>query len=133
MVLIDASARWSHVSLLSTRNVAFARLLAQIRAQFSDNPIKTIRLDNAGEFTSNSCNVYCMSIGISVEHPVAHVYTQNGLAESFIKRLQLIARSLLMKSKLPMSAWGHVILHAATLICIRPTIYHSFPSVVGFW
>jgi hypothetical protein len=30
MVLIDASTRWSHVCLLSTRNVAFARLLAQI-------------------------------------------------------------------------------------------------------
>ena len=28
MVLIDASTRWSHVCLLSTRNVAFARLLA---------------------------------------------------------------------------------------------------------
>ena len=30
MFLIDASTRWSHVCLLSTRNVAFARLLAQI-------------------------------------------------------------------------------------------------------
>ena len=30
MVLIDASTRWSHVCLLSSRNVAFSRLLAQI-------------------------------------------------------------------------------------------------------
>lgn len=30
MVLIDASTRWSHVYLHSTRNVAFAKLLAQI-------------------------------------------------------------------------------------------------------
>ena len=30
MVLIDALTRWSHVCLLSTRNVAFARLLTQI-------------------------------------------------------------------------------------------------------
>ena len=30
MVLIDASTRWSHVCLLSTRNLAFVRLLAQI-------------------------------------------------------------------------------------------------------
>ncbi|KAK6152021.1 hypothetical protein DH2020_014656 [Rehmannia glutinosa] len=37
MVLIDESCRWSHICLLSTRNVAFARLLAQIiklRAHF---------------------------------------------------------------------------------------------------
>src|ERR1017187_6135398 len=107
MVLIDASTRWSHVCLLSTRNVAFARLLAQIiqlRANFPDYQIKRIRLDNAGEFTSQSFNDYCMSIGIKVEHSVAHVHTQNGLAESLIKILQLIARPLLMKSS---SAWGH--------------------------
>ena len=99
MVLIDASSRWSHVCLLSSRNLAFAKLLAQIirlRAQFPDYPIKTIRLDNAGEFTSQAFNSYCFSIGIKFEHRVAHVHTQNGLPESFIKRLQLIAKPLLM-------------------------------------
>ena len=54
-----------------------------------------------------------MSVGIDVEHPVAYTHTQNGLAESLINRLQIIARPLLMKSKLPVSAWGHAILHAA--------------------
>ena len=129
MVLIDASTRWSHVCLLSTSNVAFARLLAQIiklRAHFSDYPIKTIILDNYGEFTSQTFNNFCMSIGINVEHSVAHVHTQNGLAESLIKRLQLIARPLLMKTKLPASTWGHAIMHAARLIRIRPTSYHEY-------
>ena len=82
MVLINASTRWSHVCLLSIRNVVFARLLAQmtkLRAQFPDYPIKTIRLDNAGEFTSQTINDYCMSIGINIEHPVSHVHIQNGL------------------------------------------------------
>ena len=128
MVLIDASTRWSHVCLLSSRNMAFARLLAQLirlRAHFPDYPIKKIRLDNAGEFTSQTFNDYCMSIGITVEHPVPHVHTQNGLAESLIKRLQMIARPMIMKSKLPVSAWGHAILHAAALIRIRPTSYHT--------
>ena len=66
MVLIDASTRWSHVCLLFTRNVAFARLLARIirlRTQFLDYPIKKIRLDNAGEFCKvefyqPSCRLY---------------------------------------------------------------------------
>ena len=104
-------------------------MLAQIirlRAQFPDNAIKTIRLDNPGEFTSQAFNDYCMSIGINVEHPVAHVHTQNDLAESFIKHLQLIARPLLMRTKLPIIAWGHAILHAAALVRIRPTSYHKF-------
>ena len=80
MVLIDASTRRSHVCLLFTRNVAFVRLLAQmtkLRTQFPDYPIKTIRLDNAGEFTSQTLNDYYMSIGINIEHHVAHVHTQN--------------------------------------------------------
>ena len=63
--------------------------------------MKTIRLDNASEFTSQTFTDYCMSVGINIEHPVAHVHTQNGLAKSLIKRLQLIARLLLMKTKLP--------------------------------
>ena len=129
MVLIDASTRWSHVCLLSSRNLAFVRLLAQIiklRAQFPDYPIKRIHLDNAGEYSSHAFDDYYMSIGITVEHPVAYVHTQNDLAELFIKRLQWIARPLLMRSKLPTSAWGYAILHAATLVRIRPTSYHTY-------
>ena len=90
MVLIDTSTRWSHVCLLSTQNVAFARLLAQIiwlKAQFPNHPIKTIHLDNVGEFSSQTFLVYCMSIGIDVQYSIAHVHTHNGLDESFIKRL----------------------------------------------
>ena len=45
-----------------------------------------------------------MLVGINIEHPVAHTDTLNGLAKSFIKRLQLIAQPLLMKTKLPTSA-----------------------------
>ena len=62
-----------------------------------------------------------MSLGIDVQYPIAHVHTQNGLAESFIKHLQLVARPLLLKTKLSLSAWGHAILHAANLIHFRPT------------
>ncbi|KAK9930871.1 hypothetical protein M0R45_018177 [Rubus argutus] len=68
----------------------------KLRAHHSDYPIKSIRLDNAAEFTSKTFDDYCMTLGIEVEHPVAYVHTQNGLAEAFIKRLQMIARTLLV-------------------------------------
>ena len=129
MVLVDASTRWSHVCLISTRNLAFARLLAQIiklRAHFPYHPIKTIRLDNAGEFSSKAFHDYCMSLGIEIQYPVAHTHTQNGLAESFIKHLQWIARPLLLRTKLPLSAWGHALLHAGNLIRLRPIGDHDF-------
>ena len=69
-----------------------------------------------------------LSVGINIEHPIAHTHTQNGLAESFIKHLQLMARPLLMKTKLPTSTWGHAIMYVATLVRIRPTTYHEYSS-----
>ena len=129
VVLVDASSRWSHVCLLCTRNLAYDHLLAQIiklRTHFPDHPIKTIRLDNAAEFSSTTFHDYCMSLGIEVQYPVAHTHTQNGLAESFIKNLQWIARPLLLRTKLPLSAWGHALMHAGNLIRLRPIGDHDF-------
>ena len=78
MVLIDASIRWSHVCLLSIRNVAFASLLAQIiqlKVQFPNHHIKTIRFDNASEFSYQTFLNYCMLVGIDIEYHVAHTHT----------------------------------------------------------
>ena len=80
MVSVDASCKLPHVCLLSTCNVAFAHLLAQIiklRAHFPKYSIKSIRMDNADKFTSKSFDAYCASLEIEVEHPVPHVHTQN--------------------------------------------------------
>jgi hypothetical protein len=132
MVLIDASSKWSHVCLLSTRNYAFAKLISQIiriKNTFPDHRIKSIRMDNAGEFTSKAFDDYCTASGIAVEHYVPHVYMQNGLAEALIKRIKLIARPLLQSCNLPNTCWGHVVLHAAALINFRPTAYNIHSSI----
>ena len=120
MILIGTSAKWSYVCLLSTRNFLLARII-WLREQFPDHHIKTIRLDNAGEFSSQAFLDYCMSIGIDVQYSIAHVHTHNGLAESFIKRLQLIARPLLLNTKFPLSAWGLAIINVVNLIRLYPT------------
>jgi hypothetical protein len=78
MVLIDASTRWSHVCSLSTRNHAFARFIAQfikLKAYYPDNPIKSIRMDHAAEFSSKTFNHYCMALSINVEYSVSYVHT----------------------------------------------------------
>ena len=113
--------------LLSTRNHAFAKIIAQVirlRAHHPEHQIQSIRMDNAAEFSSKAFNDYCMALGIQVQHSVLYVHTQNGLAESLIKRIKLIARPLLQNCNLPTSCWGHAVLHAADLIQLRPTAYH---------
>ena len=106
MVLIDASTQWTHVCLLSTQNNAFSKVI-ELRAQFPNYPIKSICMDNVGEFISKAFYDYCMALGIKVEHPVPYVHTHNGLAESLIKCIKLIVRPLLHYSNLPISCWGH--------------------------
>ena len=138
MVLVDASTPRLHVCLLSTRNAAFAKLLKQIIRlwpHYPDHFIKSIRLDNAGVFTSKTFDDYCMSIGIDVEHPVPHVHTQNGLAEAAIKRIQMVTRTLVMRTNLSLFTWGYAIFHAALLIRFRPTTnqpFYAYQMVTGY-
>src|SRR3954462_11153958 len=69
MVLIDASTRWSHVCLLSTRNHAFAKIMREVielQAHYPESRIKSIHMDNAAEFSSRAFNDYCMALGIEV-------------------------------------------------------------------
>ena len=64
-----------------------------------------------------------------VQYLIAHVHIQNGLVESFIKRLQLIARPLFFNTKLSLLAWGHAIIYAANLIRLRPTANQDLSSL----
>ena len=128
MVVIDSTSRYFHVILLTSRNEVFPKLLillTKLRNQFPDFNIKTIRFDNAAEFTSSLLLDYLQSLGISIETSVAHAHMQNGMAESLIKRLQIVIRTLLLGSNLPLSAWGHAAMHAAQLLRLRPLASHT--------
>jgi hypothetical protein len=87
-----------------------------LKANFSKNWIQSIRLDNDTELSSQAFNDYCTAQRIQVQYYVSYVHTQNGLAESLIKRIKLIIRHLLHNYNLLISYWGHAVLHAADLI-----------------
>jgi hypothetical protein len=101
----------------------------RLKANYPEYRLKSISLDNAAEFSSWAFNDYCMAQGIEVQHSVSYVHTQNGLTKSLIKRIKLIARPLLHNCNLPITCWGHAILHATDLIQLRPTAYHSVPPL----
>jgi hypothetical protein len=88
----------------------------RLKVNFPEHQLQSVRLDNTAELYSRGFNDYCMAQGIEVQHSVPYVHTQNGLAESLIKRIKLIARPLLHKCNLPITCWGHAVLQAADLI-----------------
>jgi hypothetical protein len=141
MVVKDSSARFSNVQLLTSRNEVMPKLLTsiiQLKAQFPNHAIKNVRVDNAGEYVSRSFQEYCASTGIVLETSVP--YAHNTTAESFVKQIQMIARPLLLRSNLPLSSWGHAVVHAGDLIRYRPSagndlspyeLVHGFPPSVS--
>ena len=114
-VLVDASGRHAEVSLLTTRNMVFPKTLAMIlrfRNHFPDNQICFLRMDNAMEFKSQAFEDFCTASGIELTYSVPYEHAQNGLAEAYIKKIQLIVRPLLFHANLSPTLWGHAVLHA---------------------
>ena len=106
--------------------MVFPRVLAILlhyRNHFPGNPIKYLRMDNAQEFRSHAFKDYCTATGTILTYPYEH--SQNGLAEAFIKKIQLITRPLLLHANMPSNLWGHVVLHAASLLKLRPTLLNT--------
>ena len=125
LVHIGASGSHLEVALLTTRNLVFSRILAiQIRHKnhFPEYPVKFLRMDNTLEFRSHAFEDNCTASGITLTYSVSYEHSQNGLAEAFIKKVQLVTKPLFIHAKLPDSFWGHAILHAADLLRLRPTL-----------
>ncbi|KAG5461342.1 MAG: reverse transcriptase (RNA-dependent DNA polymerase)-domain-containing protein [Olpidium bornovanus] len=57
---------------------------------YPENTIKVRRMDNAKESASKSFEDFCTATGIEVQYSAPYEHWQNELAESFIKRIQLI-------------------------------------------
>ena len=90
MVLVDASGTHFEVSLLSTRNMVFPKLLAMLlkfQTHYPDCHVKTLRMDNAKEFRSQQFEDYCVASGISLTYSVPYEHSQNGLAEVLSKKI----------------------------------------------
>jgi Reverse transcriptase (RNA-dependent DNA polymerase)/GAG-pre-integrase domain/Zinc knuckle len=131
MPIIEERSRKATVILLQTKNEAFINILKTVFAlqtKFPSHPLQSIRLDNAAEFQSKSFLQYCSAHGICLEFSTAYEHQQNGLAENYIKRIQHIARSMLMQCNLPMNSWGHAVLHANTVTKYWPHSSLDFQS-----
>jgi hypothetical protein len=123
MVIICRHSRRSYVYLLATKDVVQAQMVKfviKMKNQNPDRPIRSLRFDNAAEFISITMKKFLDSLGIAHETCVPYAHSQNRSAEAHVKRLQQVARTLLMGCNLPASAWGYAIFHANALLNLRP-------------
>uniref|UniRef100_A0A2N9GHZ2 Integrase catalytic domain-containing protein n=1 Tax=Fagus sylvatica TaxID=28930 RepID=A0A2N9GHZ2_FAGSY len=123
LVLVDDFTKFTWVYLLKNKSdtlTLFTQFRAMVETQFS-LPIKALRSDCGGEFTSNQFNQFCASKGIIHQLSCPHTPQQNGVAERKHRHLVQCALALLSQSKLPMSYWSYAISTAAHLINRLPT------------
>lgn len=103
-------------------------ILIRYKNHFPDHPTKYLRMDNAREFRSHTFEDYCVAFGIELTYSTLYEHSQNGLAEAFIKKIQSITRPLMIRGKLPSTMWGHIVLHATTLLRLQPTLLNTHTS-----
>ena len=79
-------------------------------------PLKCLRSDNGGEYTSNEFKSYCSEKGIRHEKTVSGTPQQNGVAERMNCTIVEKIRCMLRMANLPKSFWGEAVMTACYLI-----------------
>ena len=75
--------------------------------------IKTLRIDNGGEYLSDEFKTYLISKGIHHEMSAPYTPQQNGIAERMNRTLMESAHSMLSHAHLPNNFWAEAVSTAA--------------------
>ena len=81
-----------------------------------DLKVKSLRLDNRGEYIDGGFNKYCAAHGIRMEKTILRTPQQNDVAERMNKTLNERARSMRLHAGLPKTFWADAVSTAAYLI-----------------
>lgn len=72
-------------------------------------PIKCLRTDRGGEFTSSEFNNICKQNGIKQQLTTTYTPQQNGVAERKNRTVMNIVRAMLYEKKIPQSFWSEAV------------------------
>ena len=81
-----------------------------------EKKIKTLRLDNGGEFTSESFKILCRESGIKREMSTPYNPQQNGIAERKNRTIMEAAKAMLHDQGLPMHLWAEAV---RATVCVQ--------------
>lgn len=84
-------------------------------------PIKTLRTDRGGEFTSHEFQKFCDDAGILRHLTAPYSPQQNGVVERRNRTVVAMTRGLLKEKKMPSIYWGEAVRHSVYLLKRLPT------------
>ena len=136
LTIVDDFSRSVWVFLLKFKHEASNCLInfhTMVKTQFG-KPIKRIRSDNGGEFTSNEMKEFYNNHGILLETSYPRTPQQNGVVERKHRHLLETARALMFEASLPKRFWGECVLTSAFLINRLPSkvIQNKTPYEIVF-
>lgn len=104
ITFIDDFLRYGWVHIIQKKSKAFHvfhEFKALVERQ-TGRQIKSLRIDNGGEYDSNVFHDFCTQEGIQRQFSVPYSPSQNGVAERRNKSLQEMAWAMLIQAQLPL-------------------------------
>ncbi|KAM1810129.1 hypothetical protein ACFX12_026929 [Malus domestica] len=121
---IDDASRKVWVYLLKSKDQVFQTFQefhAMVEREIG-KPLKCLRSDNGGEYTSHQFREYCVKHGIRHEKTVPGTPQHNGVAERMNRTIMEKVRCMLRTAKLSKQFWGEAVRTACYLINRSPSV-----------
>ncbi|KAJ9540760.1 hypothetical protein OSB04_027266 [Centaurea solstitialis] len=119
----DDFSRYGYVYLMRHKSEAFERFKEfqnEVQNQL-DKKIKFLRSDRGGEYLSQEFNNHLIECGIVSQLTPPYTPQMNGVSERRNRTLLDMVRSMMCRSSLPVSFWGHALETAAHILNKVPT------------
>jgi hypothetical protein len=108
VIFIDDYSRKTWLYLLKSKDEVFNKFqeFKEEIENLTNKKIKTLRIDNGGEYTSKEFVAFCKSTGIRRELAVPHNPQQNSVAERKNRSIEEMIKALWNDQGLSMFLWG---------------------------
>ncbi|KAJ9566849.1 hypothetical protein OSB04_002815 [Centaurea solstitialis] len=119
----DDFSRYGYVYLIRHKSEAFEKFKefqSEVQNQL-DRKIKFLRSDRGGEYLSLEFDSHLRECGIVSQLTPPYTPQMNGVSERRNRTLLDMVRSMMCRSTLPVSFWGHALVTAANILNKVPT------------
>lgn len=127
MTIVDDHSRYTWVYLLQYKSDALQTIKTFVNYVHNhfNKKVKTIRSDNALEFTTAECHSFFSDLCIVYRTPCVQRPQQNSRVERKHRHILEIARCLRFHASMPLKFWGDCVMTAVHIMNKLPTVVLS--------